>query len=365
MFHNVTKHTASNRGPILIMTKERIYHIMIDRFFPSGKPDAEGNFKGGSIKDIISHLDYIQALGMTGIMLTPFYKTAAYHGYHIVDFAEVDPHFGTWNDIDELVDETHKRGMVIVADFVANHCHIKNKLFSDGEHRDWFLNDNNENYHTYAKLPDLPVFNTSNPEVVEFMSQQALRLCKIGFDAIRLDHATGPTYTFWKTFAKNIKFRFPQVRLIGEVWGKLDFKPHNRLRYLFNRIRYDAQEARQLEYVDIFDGLLDFKYQSLVVDAIHKNKLNKKEELYEKVKRHLKRYPKDFQLWLFLDNHDLNRILFECGGDTSVEKRAIDFTLQWDEPFLMFYGTEKELTNHKSIFDGTPYADERVRMPLI
>ena len=54
------------------MKQERIYHILIDRFFPIRDEDANGNFKGGCIKSIIEHLDYIQGLGMFGIMLTPF-----------------------------------------------------------------------------------------------------------------------------------------------------------------------------------------------------------------------------------------------------------------------------------------------------
>ena len=114
------------------MKQERIYHILIDRFFPIRDEDANGNFKGGCIRSIIEHLDYIQGLGMSGIMLTPFYKTAAYHGYHIVDFEQVAPHFGTNADVVELVNEVHKRGMVIVADFVANHCHKSCTLFADG-----------------------------------------------------------------------------------------------------------------------------------------------------------------------------------------------------------------------------------------
>ena len=60
------------------MKQERIYHILIDRFFPIRDEDTNGNFKGGCIRSIIEHLDYIQGLGMSGIMLTPFYKTASY-----------------------------------------------------------------------------------------------------------------------------------------------------------------------------------------------------------------------------------------------------------------------------------------------
>ena len=118
------------------MKQERIYHILIDRFFPMNGEDSNGNFKGGCIKSIIEHLDYIQNLGMTGIMLSPFHKTATYHGYHVIDYKQVDPHFGTEDDVVELVNEVHKRGMIVAADFVANHSHKSCSLFADENHKD-------------------------------------------------------------------------------------------------------------------------------------------------------------------------------------------------------------------------------------
>ena len=105
-----------------------IYHIMIDRLYPTNANFKEREFNGGNIRGVIEKLDYIQALGMKGIMLTPFYQTKRYHGYHITDYDKVDPHFGTWNNVELLVQEVHKRKMIIVADFVPNHCHISNSL---------------------------------------------------------------------------------------------------------------------------------------------------------------------------------------------------------------------------------------------
>lgn len=218
---------------------------------------------------------------------------------------------------------------------------------------------------TYAGIEDLPMFNTDNPHVRKYLTDKALRLCRVGFDAIRLDHATGPSYSFWKYFKSEIKRGFPGVALIGEVWGDMDFRPGRMLRYAVNRMLYGAQEARQLEYVDVLDGVLDFSYHEIIINAIHKKEsLTKKGKVYGKVKRHFKHYPADFELWLFLDNHDINRIYFECGFDETVMDNAIAFTEQWDKTVLWFYGTEKRMTNTKTIFDGTPYADERVRMPL-
>lgn len=349
-----------------MMPRQQIYHLIIDRFFPSGPGDKCGNFKGGTLRAILDHLDYIQNLGMTGIMMTPFYHTAAYHGYHTLDFDSVDPHFGTWDDVARLVAEVHGRGMIIVADFVANHCHQDSPLYKDGNRRDWFRRDRDGTVMTYAGIDELPMFDTDNPQVREYLTDKVLRLCSAGFDAIRLDHATGPTYGFWNYFRTEIKRRHPDVALIGEVWGDMDFYPRNRLRYAVNRLRYGAQEARQLEYTGVLDGVLDFRYRELVIEAIHNNRcLTKKGRVYEKVKRHFKRYPDDFQLWLFLDNHDLNRIFFECGFDETVLESALAFTAQWDKTVLWYYGTEERMTNTKTIFDGTPYADERVRAPFI
>lgn len=153
--------------------------------------------------------------------------------------------------------------------------------------------------------------------------------------------------------------------MIGEVWGSLDFKPHNYIRYFINKLRFNAQEARQLEYVGVLDGVLDFSYQQILCDAVNKKQaIMNNPKLKEKVKSHFARYPTDFQLWLFLDNHDLNRFLYECGGNATLLQEGIEFSKQWNMPWLMFYGTEREFMNKKSIFDGTPYADERVRMCL-
>lgn len=188
------------------ITMENLYyHIIIDRFYPINHDFKERAFNGGSIKGIIEKLDYIQKLDMNGILLTPFYQTNDYHGYHITDYNKVDPHFGGWKDVELLVQEVHKRNMMIAADFVPNHCHISNPLFADGKHKDWFLFDRKGKVKGFANLDFLPMFNTDNAEVQQFFIDRGLKLCEIGFDAIRLDHASGPTYNFWRVFKDALK----------------------------------------------------------------------------------------------------------------------------------------------------------------
>lgn len=82
-----------------------------------------------------------------------------------------------------------------------------------------------------------------------------------------------------------------------------------------------------------------------------------------KVQQHFNHYARspDYQLWLFLDNHDTNRLLFECRGDVELLKEAVAFTRQQSRPYLLYYGTEKGMTQQTDRFSGIPYADEQVR----
>jgi len=73
------------------LKKTVIYQILIDRYAGYNlKNDWNKNqFIGGNIKGIIDSLPYLKNLGVTIIWISPFYKTSAYHGYHITDFFEV------------------------------------------------------------------------------------------------------------------------------------------------------------------------------------------------------------------------------------------------------------------------------------
>ncbi|GAB4522911.1 MAG: alpha-amylase family glycosyl hydrolase [Amphiplicatus sp.] len=95
-------------------------------------PTHKGFFHGGDLRGLTARLDYIQGLGATAIWLGPIYKnkpvqgppgeeSAGYHGYWITDFATVDPHFGTEDDLKAFVDAAHARGMKVYLDIIANH----------------------------------------------------------------------------------------------------------------------------------------------------------------------------------------------------------------------------------------------------
>lgn len=117
--------------------------------------DAGIKFCGGTIKGIISKLDYIQNLGITAVWVSPIFKQVAkletYHGYGIQNFLEIDPRFGTKEDLLELTKKAHERGIYVILDIILNHS---GNVFEYNPDRYWDaekkLNDSRWDGRTYA-----------------------------------------------------------------------------------------------------------------------------------------------------------------------------------------------------------------------
>jgi glycosidase len=103
-----------------------------DRLHTGFDPAAKGFYHGGDLEGLTRRLDYIAGLGVTAIWLGPVYRnkpvqgppgreSAGYHGYWITDFTDVDPHFGTREDLKRFVDAAHARGMKVYLDIITNH----------------------------------------------------------------------------------------------------------------------------------------------------------------------------------------------------------------------------------------------------
>ena len=121
-----------------------IYFLLPDRFSDGGEAtrplyqpgqhaagDKAGwmaagkRFQGGTLRGVAGRLGYLRDLGVTAIWLGPIWKQRVemdtYHGYAIQDFVDVDPRFGTRQDLRDLVDAAHARGMYVLLDVIYNH----------------------------------------------------------------------------------------------------------------------------------------------------------------------------------------------------------------------------------------------------
>jgi glycosidase len=84
--------------------------------------DAGARFCGGSLKGIRSKLGYLKRLGATAVWVGPLFKQVAalqtYHGYGVQNFLDVDPRFGTREELKEMVAEAHSLGMYVIMDII-------------------------------------------------------------------------------------------------------------------------------------------------------------------------------------------------------------------------------------------------------
>ncbi len=121
--------------------KEAVAYQIYPRSFMDSNGDGIGDLQG-----IISKLDYVKDLGIDVIWICPVYKSPNDdNGYDISDYQDIMADFGNMADFDELLDETHKRGMKLIIDLVINHTSdehpwfIESRSSKENPKRDWYI----------------------------------------------------------------------------------------------------------------------------------------------------------------------------------------------------------------------------------
>lgn len=125
---------------------------VIYQVYPSSYKDSDGNGIG-DIRGVISELDYIESLGVRAIWFNPLFVSGWIDGgYDVIDFYRVDTRFGTNNDMVELIEKAHAKGIKVMLDLVAGHTSDKHPWFIQSSQ------DTNLQYSDYYiwsdRLPD-------------------------------------------------------------------------------------------------------------------------------------------------------------------------------------------------------------------
>ena len=188
---------------------------IVYQVYPKSFQDTTGTGTG-DIKGITSHLDYLKALGIGAIWLSPVYPSPNIdNGYDISDYTGINPAFGSMADFDELISEADKRGIKIVMDLVFNHCSDQHEWFKESRKdktnakADWFIwRDKPTNWrsifggsawtwceergqyylHTFAK--EQPDLNWENPDVRKALYDAANFWLTKGVGGFRIDAIT-------------------------------------------------------------------------------------------------------------------------------------------------------------------------------
>ena len=119
--------------------RDAVVYQIYPRSFADSNGDGTGDLRG-----IIDHLDHLSELGVDVVWLSPVYASPMDdNGYDISDYQQIDPLFGSLEDMDELLAEAHRRGIKVVMDLVVNHTSDEHAWFQESRRpgspkRDWY-----------------------------------------------------------------------------------------------------------------------------------------------------------------------------------------------------------------------------------
>ena len=331
-----------------------IYQIFVDRFTGVENrwlaPDELTVFAGGTLRGVLDKLDHLVELGVTALWLSPIFRTTTYHGYDTSDYYQVDPRFGTNDDLRLLVAQAHACGLRVILDFVANHVSLDFAPFvaaaanPAGDYGDWFSFDPayEHGYRCFFNVASMPQLDTDHPAVRRFLADAAqFWLQEYDVDGFRLDYAAGPSHAFWSEFRTACRAVKPDCWLFGEVTR--------------------AGELLR-SYTGRLDGCLDFAFcrsvRQLCAQARPTITLT---QFVNTLDRGRAYYGDDFLLPSFLDNHDMNRFLYVAGDELGRLKLAAALMFALGGPPIIYYGTEVGLSQPRA---KGPHREE-ARHPML
>lgn len=215
---------------------------------PAGKsrpvPAAAAN-NGGELREIESHLDYIQQLGATTVGIGPLYAQGDNPGtgernQDTIDMYRLNPSQGSIDDLSDLAQALHKRGMKLVLDVVPNHVGSDNPWTTDPPAPDWFhgtvahhveasddlapVTDPHAPPAAYQSVVDgwvsdkLPDLNQSNPLVRDYLIQNVIWWIESGtLDGLRLGAFPYVDRVFWQDLHRVLRALYPRLTTAGEI----------------------------------------------------------------------------------------------------------------------------------------------------
>ena len=202
------------------MIKKWWHDKIVYQIYPKSFKDSNGDGVG-DLKGIIEKLDYLKDLGVDILWLTPFFTSPMVdNGYDVADYCDIDPLFGTMEDMDKLIEETKKRDMYIMIDIVLNHTSDQHNWFKEA------IKGKDNPYYNYYIFKDRPcndhwsIFGGSAWEYVPSLNQYyfhefAIQQPDLNWENPQVRNEISNAITFW--MEKGIKgIRCDVIHMIGK-----------------------------------------------------------------------------------------------------------------------------------------------------
>lgn len=163
----------------------------------------------GDLQGVTDRLDELADLKVNVIWLMPIHPVGQINSvnspYSVKDYKAVGPEYGTLNDLRELTDEAHSRGMAVIMDWVANHTAWDNDWISN---KSWYTQDGNGNiiHPAGTNWLDVADLNFSNQKMRDAMiDAMKFWAYEANIDGFRCDYADGVPFDFWKQATDSIR----------------------------------------------------------------------------------------------------------------------------------------------------------------
>ena len=332
------------------MEKMYIYQIFISK----GVKEL-GTFN--TLKEVTNQVEYFKEMGFTHIMSNPILKSPddCWHGYHIMDFFNIDPKIGSMEDFKELLDTLKKYNMSFIFDFTFNHTSTLHPWYIDfkkGLNDFYIAKDWKENDYGTDMNPSIYAWDNDINKFVVAPFGGFLPALNVESEGVKKE--IEKAIKFWCEFADNLHFRADAVyhnratrhdrneipyaqfirdcvdkyggtdrQIIGEVWTNW--------RQLENPIPMSYTLGNVFNFAGTFD----------VVRQINEGKKFEEINVLNPYKRSV----------LFLGSHDTSRIASMLGNDINKVKLFIKVAIEKSDcDFSFYYGGESMYEGH--VFDG-------------
>src|SRR5437868_4377183 len=271
----------------------------------------EGNFKA-----VTAQLERLKDLGVNILWLMPSHpigqekkKGTIGSPYAVQDYYGINPDYGTKEDLKKLISESHRRGLKVIIDIVANHTSWDSVLM---KHPDWYKHDAKGNITYPYDWTDIAALNYASPELRRYMTDMLKYwIREFDLDGFRCDVAGEVPTDFWENARAELDKIKPDILMLAEA-----HKP-------------------DLE-VKAFDLDYSWPLHSTLTDVLQGRA--RASDLRAAWESEMREWPRGALHMRFSDNHDERRAIARFGEPAALAASAFMFTL--DGVPLIYNGME-------------------------
>ena len=364
--------------------KEAVAYQIYPRSFMDSNNDGIGDLQG-----VISKLDYLKDLGIDVIWICPVYKSPNDdNGYDISDYQDIMSDFGTMEDFNELLSEIHKRNMKIIIDLVINHTSdehpwfIESRSSKQNPKRDWYIwregkdnkepnnwesifkgsaweyDENTKEYYLHLFSKKQPDLNWENEDMRNEIYKMINWWLDKGIDGFRVDaisHINKEEGLVDMDNPDNLKYvpsfdKHMNVEGIHDYLRELKENTFSKYDIMTVGEANGVKAEQATDWVGENDGKFNMLFQFEHIDLWNSSEFNlpNLKKVWNKWQVNLEN---DGWNALFIENHDITRVVSSWGDDTrflkeSAKALGLLYFMHKGTPFI-YQGQEIGMTNVK------------------